>query len=287
MRALGMTASHRRIDHLVLAVRDLDCAAAFYESLGFQVGARNRHPWGTENRLVQFRSSFLELITVGDGTLIPPHAPGRFSFGAFVRDYLERREGLAMVVLDSTDASADAAEFARTGIGRFEPFHFERKGRRPDGGEIVVAFSLAFALDPRLADTSFFVCQQHNPEAFWNPAFQQHANGTANVASVTLEVPDPSAHAEFLAAFTGVAGQTGGKPGIVFPLQADGRLVVAPDTGAPGHMSYRVAVTDPAAVAEHLGRLGLPFQTADDVVTIGADAAFGVVIQFGASEKPL
>ena len=45
----------RRIDHLVVAVRDLDGAAAFYERLGFQVGARNRHPWGTENRIVQFR----------------------------------------------------------------------------------------------------------------------------------------------------------------------------------------------------------------------------------------
>lgn len=280
-----MTASHRRIDHLVLAVRDLDRAAAFYESLGFQVGARNRHPWGTENRLVQFRSSFLELITVGDGTLIPPHEPGRFSFGAFVRDYLETREGLAMVVLDSTDAPADAAKFARTGIGRFEPFHFERKGRRPDGGEIVVAFSLAFALDPRLPDMSFFVCQQHNPEAFWNPAFQLHANGAANVASVTLEVPDPSAHAEFLATFTGVAGQTGGKLDNVFPLQADGRLVVASGAGAPGCTSYRVTVTDPPVVAERLGRLGIPFQTVDDVVTIGADAAFGVAIRFGASEK--
>ena len=44
----------RRIDHLVVAVRDLDGAGRFYERLGFQVGARNRHPWGTENRLVQF-----------------------------------------------------------------------------------------------------------------------------------------------------------------------------------------------------------------------------------------
>ena len=41
----------RRIDHLVVAVRDLDEAGRFYERLGFQVGARNRHPWGTENRI--------------------------------------------------------------------------------------------------------------------------------------------------------------------------------------------------------------------------------------------
>ena len=73
-----MIHSQRRIDHLVLAVHDLEAAAALYTKLGFQVGARNRHPWGTENRLVQFGSSFIELITVGQNPeTIAPHQPGR------------------------------------------------------------------------------------------------------------------------------------------------------------------------------------------------------------------
>jgi catechol 2,3-dioxygenase-like lactoylglutathione lyase family enzyme len=55
----------RCLDHIVVAVRELDEAADVYRRLGFQVGARNRHPWGTENRLIQFGSSFVELITVG------------------------------------------------------------------------------------------------------------------------------------------------------------------------------------------------------------------------------
>src|SRR5690349_4063788 len=107
----------RRIDHLVIAVRDLDRAADFYRSLGFQVGARNRHPWGTENRIVQLPGTFLELITVGEGAEIAPHESGFFSFGAFVRDYLQAREGLAMLVLDSRDAKGDAASFKEHGIG--------------------------------------------------------------------------------------------------------------------------------------------------------------------------
>ncbi|WP_146038764.1 VOC family protein, partial [Paracoccus sp. SY] len=45
----------RHIDHVVVAVRDLDGAADLYARLGFQVGPRNRHPWGTENRIIQFR----------------------------------------------------------------------------------------------------------------------------------------------------------------------------------------------------------------------------------------
>jgi hypothetical protein len=125
----------RGLDHLVLAVRDLEGAAGLYERLGFQVGGRNRHPWGTENRLIQFPGTFLELITVGQGAAIEPHRERSFSFGAFVRDYLAGREGLAMVVLDSADSKADARAFADWGSGAYEPFFFERRGRRPDGTE--------------------------------------------------------------------------------------------------------------------------------------------------------
>jgi catechol 2,3-dioxygenase-like lactoylglutathione lyase family enzyme len=281
-----MMASERRIDHLVLAVRNLEAVAAFYERLGFQVGARNRHPWGTENRLVQFRSSFLELITVGDDPgLIPPHQPGRFSFGAFVRDYLEKREGLAMLVLDSPDAEADAAAFARRGIGRFEPFSFERTGRRPDGTETRVAFSLAFALDPTLPDAAFFVCQQLYPEAFWNPAFQIHPNGAWDVRSVTLGVAAPSAHADFVRGFTGAAGIDRGDGGIVFALRNGGQLRVASLPGAAAFTAYCVAVPELGTFRRRLQRMNVPFEATRDVVTIPAHDAYGVTVEFAANPR--
>jgi catechol 2,3-dioxygenase-like lactoylglutathione lyase family enzyme len=119
----------RPLDHLVLAVHDLDAAGAFYQRLGFLVGARNRHPWGTENRIVQFDGAFLELITVGEGADIVPHQHGVFSFGAFVHDYLSAREGFAMLVLASSDALADKAAFDKAGIGGFAPFDFARKAK--------------------------------------------------------------------------------------------------------------------------------------------------------------
>ncbi len=197
----------RRIDHLVLAVHDLDAAADFYRGLGFTVGARNRHAWGTENALVQFQSSFLELITVGKNADIPPHSANHFSFGAYVRDYLARREGLAMVVLDSADAEADSKAFTKAGIADFAPFFFERKGQRPDGSATHVAFTLAFAIDQGL-HAAFFVCQQHFPEAFWNRDLQQHQNGATNVTEVTLEAAAPASHTGFLRAFSGVNGDT-------------------------------------------------------------------------------
>ena len=56
----------RGLDHIVHAVHDLDAAAAVYERLGFTVGARNRHPWGTHNRIVQLPGFFIEILAVGE-----------------------------------------------------------------------------------------------------------------------------------------------------------------------------------------------------------------------------
>lgn len=271
-----MANTSRRIDHLVIAVRDLDAAAAFYQRLGFQVGQRNRHPWGTENRLIQFKTSFLELITVGDDpAAIPPHAPWRFSFGAFMRGYLQQREGCAMLVLDSVDAEADAAEFSREGIGQFEPFFFERKGRRPDGSETRVAFTLAFAMDPKLPDASFFVCQQHCPENFWNPAFQIHPNGATGIQSVELSVHEPSEHTSFLSHFTGVAGKAHDETGLAFPLQQGGRLLVERGQSAEGFSAFAVAVPDLAATAKRLRQTSVPYTETAGRLTVDA---FGVKV---------
>lgn len=264
----------RRIDHLVLAVHDLDAAARLYDDLGFQVGAQNRHPWGTENRIVQFRSSFLELITVGQGAEIPPHAPGVFSFGAFVRDYLARREGLAMVVLDSDDARADAQAFARAGVGAFAPFDFERKGRRADGRETHVAFSLAFAMDDRLPMAAFFVCQQHFPQAFWSPELQQHANGVTNVSEVRLAVDDPAHYADFLAGYSGVTPREGRC------ALAEGGALVAEPGGAQALTGYSLALSDPAALEARAARAGLGLTRSGAGWRLSADQACGCDLRF-------
>lgn len=273
-----MRSSHRRIDHLVIAVNDLDAAADFYRRLGFQVGSRNRHPWGTENRLIQFGSSFLELITVGDPDAIPPHEAGRFSFGAFVRDYLDRREGCAMFVLDSADAETDAAAFSRQGIGRFEPFYFERKGQRPDGSETHVAFTLAFAMDPKLPDASFFVCQQHCPEQFWNADLQMHPNGATDIRTVTLGTANPADHEGFLSAFTGVGARKGRSGEMTYALRSGGQLRVIAQEDTQGFLGFGVAVPDVVPVSEHLARMGIRCQQAATRMTVRAEDAFGVTI---------
>ena len=197
----------RGLDHIVHAVRDLGAAVEHYRRLGFQVGARNMHPraWGTMNHIVQLPGTFIELLSMADESGIVPHAPRQFSFGAFNRDFLKRGEGLSMLVLEGRGAP-DADEFRERGIGDFALYEFERAGKRPDGMPIKVAFALAFASDPLAPGTGFFTCQHRHPENFWNPAFQQHANGVERVAGIVMVAEEPARHRDFLLAFTGAGG---------------------------------------------------------------------------------
>ena len=109
-----------------------------------------------------------------------------FSFGAFNRDFLARAQGLSMLVLEGRDSAAEAAAFRAAGIGDFDLFNFERDAKRPDGTPTKVGFTLAFARDVQAPDIGYFTCQQHYPENFWNPAFQQHANGAIGIAGIVL-----------------------------------------------------------------------------------------------------
>jgi glyoxalase-like protein len=193
------------LDHIVHAVRDLDAAAEFYSRAGFTVGARNRHAWGTHNRIVQLKNCFIEILEVAEPEKILPHEARSFSFGAFNRDFLAKGEGFSMLILNSSDAAGDARSFEAAGIGGFKVFDFAREGAKPDGTLVKLAFSLAFAQDAASPNLRFAVCQHHFPENFWDPAFQSHANGARAVAGAVMVADNPTDHHIFLKAFTGLA----------------------------------------------------------------------------------
>jgi len=190
----------RALDHLVIAHRDLGLAAERYRSLGFQVGPRNRHPWGTENHIVQFDGVFLELIGLGDGFAPPAPQDPVFPFAGFLAEFLVHREGLAMIALRSTDAEADRQAFVAQNLGDLPRFDFARKGMRL-GREVDVAFSLSFARSAAAPETGFFVCQQKFPQNFWDAAAQVHPNGATGVAELAFAHPEPEAARGFLSAF--------------------------------------------------------------------------------------
>jgi catechol 2,3-dioxygenase-like lactoylglutathione lyase family enzyme len=285
--------SPRGLDHIVHAVRDLDAEADFYQRAGFTVGARNKHSWGTHNRFVQFPGVFVELINVGQPELIQPHSPSSFSFGAFTRDFLAREEGLSMLVLKGKGAADDAEAFRAAGIGDFNVFDFEREAKRPDGSTVKVAFSLAFAVDAKAPDSGFFSCQQHYPENFWNPAFQNHPNGVIGIASITVVAANPDQHRHFLSAFSGVRNVKSSAGGIsvetprgeihiMNPSAFRTRIGTEPPRLRRGARLAAISFTarDKAELMSALENGGIPAVERNGHVVVPPDVAYGATLVF-------
>jgi catechol 2,3-dioxygenase-like lactoylglutathione lyase family enzyme len=193
----------RGIDHLVLAVRDLDQARGAYERLGFTLTPKAQHPFGTENALVQLDGCFLELLAIADAALFPEPEAGAFSFPRFNEAYLEKHEGMSMLVLDSTDAAADRKDFAAAGLQIYPPFEFGRDAKQPDGSTARVGFKLAFATDPYAPEAAFFTSEQLAPQFFWKPDYQRHDNSAKTVTEVVMISEAPTMHWKFFEGFVG------------------------------------------------------------------------------------
>jgi len=281
----------RRLDHLVVCVRDLEQAAQSWRTLGFNLTPTGVHPFGTSNRLAMFGKNFLEVLAVTDAAAVPPAAPGQFSFAAHNQDFLSTAEGMSMLALHSADAHADAARFSANHIGAYAPFDFGRDAVLPGGGTARVAFSLAFATDPAMPGIAFFTCQQrHPPELFWKPEYQHHPNGALRVTEVVMSAPEPAEHRAFLERLTESAAELapgrltagGGSDRITVlsPPEMARRLPGLTSNVSPRFCAARLAVTDLDATRRVLKNNGVAFQVTDAVLLIPPAASHGLALEF-------
>lgn len=283
----------RGLDHIVHTVRDLDAAGDFYARLGFQVSGRNKHPFGTHNRAVQLNGVYIEILTVAEPEKVVPHDGRAFSFSAYQQHYLERAQGLSMLMLNSSDAVQDARAYREAGIGDYAVLDFGRDGVRADGTPVKLAFSLAFASDPASPLAGFGACQHHYPENFWNAAAQRHDNGASDVAGAVMVATAPATHREFLGAYTGLSELHGSPNGvsartehgeieIVEPALFADRYGNAPQVAGEGagFAGLRIAVDDPLRVERLARRNGVACELRAGRLVVPPQAAFGATLVF-------
>ena len=171
------------IDHVLIAVRDLDAAKDTFERLGFKVTPEGRHPGrGTSNRLVVFRGEYLELIAVHDpeGDLFRPNLPS----------FLDEREGLFIFSMGTSDVSERFRAVRNAGVLITDPV----KGSR-QAGDATAAYSWTQAeIDPEAMPGSqtFFIQHDHTIEERYSepPDPTNHPNGVIGIASLSLAVKD-------------------------------------------------------------------------------------------------
>ncbi|WP_137178469.1 VOC family protein [Roseomonas sp. AR75] len=180
------------LDHVVIAVRDLDAAAKSWEALGFTMSPRGTHSahMGSGNYTMMLGDDYMELL----GVLVPT------DHNAGLRAFLEGREGLDRAAFTATDAAAGAEEVRARGFAATGPVAFGRPVPLPGGGEAEARFNVfQWPRDQRPAGLGIFACQHLTRENVWIPELQSHANGATRIVRIEVLAKDPGAAAAHLA----------------------------------------------------------------------------------------
>lgn len=222
----------RGLNHLVLTGHDLDAMGDHYASLGFTLAPRGRHPFGTDNAVIQLQGCYLELLAVARPEDVPEHGANSFSFAAFNRDYAARHEGFAMLVFDTPDARADIASWQKAGLKTYEPFDFQRGAKLPSGEEITVGFSLAFSRTPQAPWIGLFACQHYRPDYYEQARYLAHENTAQNVREVWISGDGALGLSDFMAKLTGLKARQDGDDRIVFATRTGDLVLASPDAFA-------------------------------------------------------
>ena len=181
------------IDHAVVAVNDLDAAAANWKQLGFTISPRGTHSahMGTGNYTIMLGDDYMELL----GVLVETehNAPSRA--------YLAQTGGgIERIAFTTPDAAAGAAEIRAMGYAAIGPTDFERPVTMPDGTKAAAKFAtFLWPVAEAPGGVRLFACQHKTRETVWIAELQRHANTAKRIARVFVVTPKPEEDATHLA----------------------------------------------------------------------------------------
>ncbi|CAA7619803.1 conserved hypothetical protein [Candidatus Terasakiella magnetica] len=264
------------LDHVIIAVSDLEATVAVFRSLGFTPMPRGEHPqWGTANACLMFGRDYVELLA----------AQGPGEAAERVRAFTAaRRNGLMAVALGSRDAAHDAQ---RLGLAAPSALSRSVEGQ-------TAHFAIAALPDGSTPGMASFLCQHLTPELLRPSGSTDHANGALSLVSVTAVVEEPLAQMAAWDRMIGPAAATATDDtvtvhtpnGMVFLCRPEdlGQLHPEADEEAPPPppalvaLSLRVADTDRAARLLAANRIGFS-RDGEGNIRIPAEEACGVFLE--------
>jgi len=169
-----------RIDHVMIAVPELDRGIDAYTRLGFSVQPGGVHPGvGTHNAIAFNEEDYLELIAIRDRDQYARRNPW-----SGLAELIEHGGGLCYLIVQSDDLAADVVAMRARGVEVGELAEGNR--RTPSGDER--RWKLAM-LGPRNPLPVFFI-QHITPLTERRPAGAGHPNGVYRTERAYIAVSD-------------------------------------------------------------------------------------------------
>ncbi len=258
-----------RLDHVVIAVKNLDEAAATYRRFGLTLTPRGLHEGkGTGNHCIMFPDTYIELLGVVDAS----GAEGRLA-----QRVKARGEGGIAIAYGADDADKTYAALRAAGVDAEAPNDLSRP-LELDGKRDMVRFRNINMPGLHLVETMQFVCTHQTPELTRaRREWQLHPSGTTGIAEVVIAVDDIATAQSQLAP----AALTNAQITLITPADAERRFGKAL-AGAPKHgiVALRIRVNEPDAAAAMLSMAKVPHTETRHGIVIPASTAHGVVIEF-------
>ena len=259
-----------RLDHVIIAVRSLDAAAATWRKLGFTLTPRGLHEGkGTGNHCIMFPNTYIELLGIVDET----GATGRLA-----QRVNERGEGGMGIAWGADNADETFAALRAAGVEAETPNDLSRP-LDLDGKRDIVRFRNINLPGLSLTGTMQFVCTHVTPELTRaRREWMLHANGATGVAEIFIASESPSADMAQLVP----ADLTNAKVTIATRTDIEARLGAKALVGAPQSgivaLTIRLNELDAAGAMLSMGRI--PHEEARHTLIVPASAANGVVVRF-------
>ena len=284
-----------RIDHVIIAGRDLAQLEAAFIRLGFNIVGGGQHPLlGTRNRIILLDQGYVELLAIADEQAVSPA----------MRERIETAPGWIGFALQSADIVSEAHGMRARGVD----IHGPKPGRlvAPNGNvrswqTITVGRDDLFSA----AEPVPFLIQhdssgaQHQLELAGADPISPHSNGAQRLQAVIVATTNLTTTEGIFAHDYGLHAT---KPAMTvpvlaataraLPLQAAGeRVVLAEPLGAgivndrlirtgEGVCCISVAVADLAGTQDYLRQYGIPYTQWEDGLLIPAAVTGGAPLAF-------
>jgi hypothetical protein len=182
------------IDHVVIAVGDIDKAATDFGRFGFTLTPRGKHTTGSENNCIMFERDYFELLGV----------PVAHPVTRYYQEFLAKGDGLAAIALATDDARGFHDELAADGIAVDAPVDFSRPVQLAQ--EVRDASFRITQLAPEATPAGrVFACQHFTRDVVWRPEYEQHENEVTGLERV-VAVADAAQLPQLAAAYGKVFG---------------------------------------------------------------------------------
>jgi len=281
------------VNHVGMAVCDLDVAAARFTALGFQVTPYSPHaaawkpgeavqPLGSGNRCLMFPGNYLEVL----GSADPRHQAAR------VAGFLARHQGAHIICFDGEDLPAAEARLAASGLATSGILPLQREVETPDGPRTARFERLQFS--PGDSPEGYIQVARHlTPDFIYQPRHCQHPNGALALTETLVLADDLPAFIAKYARYAGF-GPVEHSPGRAVFRFASGQRLTLLDlprgrAALPGTLlpmppciaAIAFACADPDAAARHAAAAGATVIALPDGRTmIPAEDACGLALLF-------